>query len=422
MKRILLTIIPFCILLSAFCITPRQVPNVQAANARQWVSDPASLLSPDALRQANATLDRINRDNTTEICAVIVDNLSDQDPDQFATELFELWGIGRRDRENGLLLLISRDDRRAVIRTGRGMEIAMTDGRAGSIIRHDIIPNMKNGDIDSATLAAINSIGQIAEDPTYYDDLHSDIAPVTSRGSRGSAANPSGNENFFRNYILFAILATIALTAIIIYTILKNSKADPVDRYTRLDRLRLPALMLIPLALGLGLIPFLLLWLVMRHTRLKRHNCPNCGTRMHRVDEEHDNDYLTPAQDMEERVGSVDYDVWLCPNCNETDIIPYINRRSSFTTCPACGARAETLQANRIMRQPTTSSEGLGTRIYHCHNCGRDRSVPYTIAKIVTPPVIITGGGGRGGFGGGGSFGGGFGGGGTSGGGASGGW
>ncbi len=402
--------------IAASAITPQEVPNVQVARATEWVSDPAGLLSPAALSRANAELNRINTANTTEICAVIVPDLSGRNIDDYATELFELWGIGRKDRDNGLLLLISRDDRKATIRTGYGMEIAMTDGRAGQIIRHDIAPAMKEGDIDGALLAAIGSMGQIVEDPAYRDDLHSDRPAVRSRG--GTSGD---NDDFFRYYLIISAIVTVALLGAIIVIWATSRRERPIDRYSRLDRLRLPALMLVALTLGMGIIDFLILWLILRHIRLRRHDCPNCGTRMHRVDEVHDNDYLTPAQDMEERLNSVDYDVWLCPNCNETDIIPYVNRRSSYTRCPQCGARAESLQADRILRQPTTRSEGLGQREYRCRNCGHTRTVPYSIAKIVNPPVIIGGGGGRG-FGGGGSFGGGFGGGGTAGGGATGGW
>lgn len=408
-----------CVASAAVALTPRQVPDVQRADASRWVSDPSGLLSPDALSQADAELDRLNRENTTEVCAVVVPDLSGEDIDDFATELFELWGIGRKDTDNGLLLLISTGDRRAAIRTGDGMEIAMTDGRAGQIIRHVIVPAMKDNQLDSALLGSIAAIGQVVEDPAYFDDLHSDIDAV-----RRPKASSGGNENFFRNYLILAVVASVAMLALIVTRLVKTRRLDTLERYGRLDRLRLASLMLVALTLGIGIIPFIVLWLALRHIRLRRHNCPNCGTRMHRVDEVHDNDYLTPAQDMEEQLNSVDYDVWLCPNCNETDIIPYANRRSAYTQCPACGARAESLEANRILRQPTTRAEGIGVRQYRCRNCGNLRSVPYQIAKLAAaPPVIIGGGGfGRGGGFGGGGFGGGFGGGTTSGGGASGGW
>lgn len=411
MIRRLLTILLLSTGIASRAITPREVPNVQRQDATQWVSDPAGILSAAARDKANHALDTLNRAHTTEVCAVIVPDLSDIDADDYATELFELWGIGRKDRSNGLLLLVSRDDRRAVIRTGAGMEIAMTDGRSGSIIRNDIKPAMLDGNIDKALLDAISSIGTVISDPAYYDDLHSDQAAASS-------------DKGFRNYLIFSCVLTACLIAWMIYTLITTTRLDSVERYTRLNKLWLPAMMLIPLTLGIGIVAFIPLWLILRHLRLKRHNCPNCGTRMHRLDEDTDNDYLTPAQDMEEKLNSVDYDVWLCPNCNETDIIPYVNKRTSYTNCPVCGSRAETLRANRILRHPTQVSEGIGQRDYQCINCGNKRSVPYKIAKTVSPPIFIGGGGrgfGGGGFGGG-SVGGGFGGGSTNGGGASGSW
>ena len=117
----------------------------------------------------------------------------------------------------------------------------------------------------------------------------------------------------------------------------------------------------------------------------------------------------------------MDYDVWLCPSCGETDVLPYVNRASSFRECEQCHARTARLSAERILRQPTTAAEGRGVREYSCLNCRHITRVPYTIAR--KPPVVVVplGGGGGGNFGGG-SFGGGFGGGMTGGGGASGGW
>ena len=141
---------------------------------------------------------------------------------------------------------------------------------------------------------------------------------------------------------------------------------------------------------------------------------------MYRVDEDNDNTYLTQSQDAEERLDSVDYDVWLCPDCGETDIIPYVNPSKNFTECPVCHARACTLVNRRTVVPPTTSREGVGIEEYMCLNCRNRSQRKYNIAKEVAAPIIIGGIGGSGGGGGfsGGSFGGGM----TGGGGASGGW
>ena len=144
---------------------------------------------------------------------------------------------------------------------------------------------------------------------------------------------------------------------------------------------------------------------------------------MHKLDEIADNDYLTPAQDAEELLNSVDYDVWLCDQCGETDIIPFENRQSSYTECQHCGARTCSYAGERILRKPTMQSEGQGVKIFACRNCRKQSFKPFVIAKTAPSVVILPGGGFGGGIGGGGGFSGGsFGGGGTSGGGASGGW
>lgn len=92
-------------------------------------------------------------------------------------------------------------------------------------------------------------------------------------------------------------------------------------------------------AATLGILaPVLVLWLVtMRRIRTRKRLCSNCSTPMTRLDEETDNKYLTPAQDAEERLNSVDYDVWLCPTCNQTEIIPFINRQKNYSVCHVCG-------------------------------------------------------------------------------------
>ena len=52
---------------------------------------------------------------------------------------------------------------------------------------------------------------------------------------------------------------------------------------------------------------------MLRRWRNTPHKCGRCGSQMQKIDEVHDNEYLDGGQDLEERLGSVDYDVWRCP-------------------------------------------------------------------------------------------------------------
>ena len=206
------------------------------------------------------------------------------------------------------------------------------------------------------------------------------------------------------------------------YTVVSTRKLPEPERYRRLNNLKPVVLFLTFFGLGLPVVAYLWLTFVMRRIRNHARNCPNCGHAMRKLDEVTDNNYLTPAQDLEERLNSIDYDVWLCPQCGEKDVIPYVNRSSSYSECPYCHARTLAPAGNRIIAQPTTAREGRGERLFLCRNCGKHVSRPYTIAKLAAPVVIVGGGSGFGGGGGGGFGGGSFGGGMTGGGGASGGW
>lgn len=397
--------------LSVTARTPHEVPNVHLQRATSWVSDPDAILSPTARAQADSLLHSLNTSLTTEVTAVVVADLSDIDINTWATDLYEQWGIGHDDRDNGLLIVISRDDRQAVLRTGYGMEGVINDARAGRIIRNNIAPAMKDGNPDKALLDAISGVAEFISTPEAAEYLHSDQRP----------SRPDDDIDLFALWLYLGGFAGAGLLIAILASFLKGRRQPDNVRWLQLDKLRRTSLIATFMSLGMALPAFLLAWWLSHRVRRHPHYCPNCSTRMNLVDEVHDNDYLTPAQDAEEQLNSVDYDVWLCPNCNETDIIPYENSSAQYTHCSRCGARAMMKEGERILQRPTDYREGHGIRLYRCRNCGDTASIPFTIAKTVTPPIVV-GGGGFGSGGGGGFSGGSFGGGSTGGGGASGGW
>lgn len=416
--RSLIAILIALISLAAGARTIDEIPNVHLADSTRFVSDPDNLLSSPAISRTDSILRATWRATSAEPVVVVVKDISGSDIDLFATDLFEAWGIGKKDTDNGLLLLISADDRRAAIRTGRGMEIALPDGRCGRIIRGIIAPHMKEGQIDAAVVNATAAIADVINDPRHADDLISQYANNAAAGKK---------DNFFRNYLTLGAILFIGMLIVALVVSIRSRGLERHERYEQLHRLKLPYLVLTVGFLGIPVLSYLLLLLLMHQARRARTICPNCSHTMRLIDEVHDNDYLTPAQDREENIGSVDYDVWHCDNCGTNRILPYVNHRVPYHTCPLCGARAEVEESNTVLSQPTTSAKGIGEKTYYCKNCNKRRRIRYEIPKVVAPPVIIPMGGiGRGGGfggGGGGGFGGGsFGGGSTGGGGASGGW
>ena len=391
------------------------VPNVHVADRTRYVSNPDNIISQQTVASIDTTLAGVWNKTSAEVVVVVVGSV-DGDIDDFATKLFEKWGIGKKDKDNGLLFVVAKDDRRAAIRTGYGMEGVVPDIIAGRIIRDTAAPYFKNSDYDGGVKASVNEIARIITTPGATEELMSKYANDSNSDDDITAAE------LFSLWITMGGFATAILAVFYLYTLIKTRRYDRYDRYQALKKLIIPGLIVGFIGIGIPMIVVLLTWLTMRYMRLRRRRCPHCHAKMRRLDEATDNQYLTPAQDAEERLNSVDYDVWLCDKCGETDILPFVNTAANYTVCPKCGARACSLRSNRVLQKPTEHREGMGVKDYMCRNCGNQSHTPYNIPKVIVPPVVIVPGiGGRGGSGGGfsgGSFGGGM----TGGGGASGGW
>lgn len=425
--RQLITIFGLFIALLSSAMTVDQVPNVHVASRDRYVSNPSGVLSENTVRALDAAIGDLWRQSSAEMAVVAVDKIDESmTPEEFATALFEKWRIGKSDKDNGVLLLISRDDRAVQIRTGYGLEGALPDITAGRIIRDKMFPRFRKGDYDGGTIAGVKALSEVILDPSVRDELKSSQA----NDSRAANYDDFDGEEVFAFFFKIAGFLAGLMLMIVLYFIYSTRHVDDVERWRRLNHLWLPCAVIAFVTLGLGAVPFALLSWMMHRVRRHKRKCSHCGTRMKLIDEVHDNDYLSPSQDLEEQLNSVDYDVWHCPNCAQTDIYPFINRSTRFIECPRCHARTMSLSDRRILRQPTSQSEGEGVDIYYCRNCGNHHEKRFRIERKPDDSGLVAGailgsmlGGRGGGFGGGGGgFGGSFGGGNTGGGGAGGRW
>lgn len=419
MKRLLSLIILIVAAAMAGTVTARtvdEIPNVHIADRTRYVSDPDNVLSPQTVARLDSILGDVWRRTSAEPVVVVVADMSGDDIDSYATEIFDRWSIGKKDKSNGLLVVVSRDDHKAVIRTGYGVEGILPDSRCGRILRDVMFPAFRDDDFDRGITDGVTVIAKVMEHPEAADELMSEYANDAGAGE---------DKDFFRFYLIMCGVVAAGMLAVLIFTAISMRRRQRYEQYTAVSRLLLPYLVLSFVTLGMGLVPYLLTLLTRRIIRERPCRCPGCGHRMERLDEENDNKYLTPSQDLEERLDSVDYDVWLCPDCGETDILPYVNSHKNYSVCKKCGARAAFLESDRVTQRPTTRHEGAGIRTYHCLNCNQRYTRAYRIPRTeatAAAPIIIGGGSGFGGGGGGGFSGGSFGGGMTGGGGASGGW
>lgn len=127
-------------------------------NPSGFVNDFAGMLSQEARAQIEQETRSFQEKKTHEISVVTVPSLGDDYIENYAEKLFKEWGIGKKGADNGVLLLISRDDKKMRIEVGYGLEGALTDAESSQIIRNTLRPAFQQGDFSGGIVQAVSEI------------------------------------------------------------------------------------------------------------------------------------------------------------------------------------------------------------------------------------------------------------------------
>lgn len=109
------------------------------------VYDFANLLSPEEKNQLEEKLVRYSDSTSTQIVVATIEDLKGESIDVVSTNWAQNWGIGQAKEDNGVFILISKNDRKISIRPGYGLEDRLVAGICGEIIRNVITPEFKAG-------------------------------------------------------------------------------------------------------------------------------------------------------------------------------------------------------------------------------------------------------------------------------------
>jgi uncharacterized protein len=130
------------------------------------IYDEADLLPP----AQEAALDQRLRDFDAKtgdaVIVTTVNSLQDETIEDYAAKLYATWGIGGAERDTGVLLLVAPNEHKVRIEVGYGLTPYITDILSGRIIRDDITPKFKQGDMAGGIEAGVNDIlGQLSKSP-----------------------------------------------------------------------------------------------------------------------------------------------------------------------------------------------------------------------------------------------------------------
>ena len=218
----------FFILILSFCSAVYAQSNLPRPTGH--VSDFANLLNPTT-KQSLETILKEYRDKTSiEIAVVTVSSLEGLTVEEYTLNLAQKWGVGDKEKDNGIVLLVAPNERKMRIEVGYGMEPDLTDGSAGRIIRDTITPYFKesvqlsdqaskNAKLTEGIVAGVGSILNHLGDKPYQTRIE-ERRLFTEKAAAEQKLRDEKTAAFFKSAgIVVLILVPFAIGGVAIYRI-----------------------------------------------------------------------------------------------------------------------------------------------------------------------------------------------------------
>lgn len=139
--------------------TVREVPKPPRGSL---INDVAGVLDPQQEQLLNERLIQLDNETSNQIAIAIIPSMNGGSIEDIAVNTFRAWGIGNKELNNGILIVVAIEDRRMKIETGYGLEGAIPDAVAGSIIRNDMQPAFRKNDYYHGLLDAVENLSKAA--------------------------------------------------------------------------------------------------------------------------------------------------------------------------------------------------------------------------------------------------------------------
>lgn len=298
------------------------------------------------------TLDELGHEvrNRTghELVVVCVDSTGGENQRTFATRLFNHWQLGGRTLDDGVLLFVALSDRRVEFVLGDGLDSDAQVAVSQQIVDQEMLPRFRAGDPQAAVLAGARAAARrilgltssgnndaatttlrVSDETVRVEELPVERDP--SRPDTSGPVDPSASRPATPAY---------------------SGYSTPSGGY--------PTWSLWGLAGGGGggILGFIC-W--RRWLRNRPRNCDRCQQPMVRLGEHEDDQHLNHNEKTEERVGSVDYDIWCCTSCPHVMKLRYGTWFTSYARCPRCSA--VTKSSNQTTLVAATYDHGGQVRV-----------------------------------------------------------
>lgn len=159
------------VLVGALAVSALEVPFLSGR-----INDLAGMMQPDTKQRVENTLEVLETETGSQIAVLTVPSLEGDVLEDYALRVSETWQLGRRDHDDGILILIAKQERRIRIEVGYGLEGAIPDIKAKRIIDGIMQPRFREGDFDNGIEDAVSTLsalvrGEAVELPDAGEEL-----------------------------------------------------------------------------------------------------------------------------------------------------------------------------------------------------------------------------------------------------------
>ncbi|HSW51447.1 MAG TPA: TPM domain-containing protein [Bryobacteraceae bacterium] len=196
MRVILVTVcLALCLAVAAPAV------DFTALQADGYINDFARVIDPATRAALESYCTRVQEATGAQIAVITIDTLAGEPVEDVASAIFRKWGIGKKGKDEGVLLLLVTRDRRIRLEVGYGLEPVIPDGAAGDVLRA-MRPALRESRYGEAVTEALNVIGsRIAQEKGVNID-----APLPRRTPRSQSRSPLPGMLLFVMVLVFLLM------------------------------------------------------------------------------------------------------------------------------------------------------------------------------------------------------------------------
>ncbi len=171
------------LLVSQLSLAQYNIPEKPPKEKQTSVYDEINLLTPFQKKSLEQKLISYADSTSTQIVVIIISTTKGEDISFLGAKWGQKWGIGQDGKDNGIVILLAKDDRKVDINTGYGIEYRLTDRMAEQIINGFMVPQFKKGNFYKGLDLGVNAIfnalnGEFTEDRNFSKNKEFDWFPI----------------------------------------------------------------------------------------------------------------------------------------------------------------------------------------------------------------------------------------------------